>query len=46
MARGAHDIPGISYAFERPELLTEALTHRSRGALNYERLEFLGDSIL
>ncbi len=39
-------IPGISYQFERPELLAEALTHRSRGSHNYERLEFLGDSIL
>ena len=42
----AKDIPGIPYAFQRPELLTEALTHRSRGSRNYERLEFLGDSIL
>lgn len=27
-------------------MLEEALTHRSRGAINYERLEFLGDSVL
>jgi ribonuclease-3 len=27
-------------------LLEKALTHRSRGAINYERLEFLGDSVL
>jgi len=46
MQHSAQDIPGITYAFERPELLQEALTHRSRGSLNYERLEFLGDSIL
>jgi ribonuclease-3 len=40
------DIPGVPYAFRDPALLREALTHRSRGRLNYERLEFLGDSIL
>lgn len=32
--------------FNQPELLTTALTHRSMGANNNERLEFLGDSIL
>ena len=32
--------------FNRPELLVTALTHRSMGANNNERLEFLGDSIL
>ena len=36
----------LSYIFRRPELLEQALTHRSKGATNYERLEFLGDSIL
>lgn len=46
MQRRASDIPGIDHVFQRPELLTEALTHRSRGSLNYERLEFLGDAIL
>ena len=46
MQRRAADIPGINHEFQRPELLTEALTHRSRGSLNYERLEFLGDAIL
>ena len=40
------DIPGVPYTFRDPALLQEALTHRSRGRLNYERLEFLGDSIL
>jgi ribonuclease-3 len=39
-------VPGISYRFQDPELLRAALTHRSSGRLNYERLEFLGDSIL
>lgn len=32
--------------FLRPELLQQALTHRSYGSPNNERLEFLGDSIL
>ena len=36
----------LTYTFQRPELLEQALTHRSKGATNYERLEFLGDSIL
>ena len=39
-------IPGIAYRFSNPALLREALTHRSRGSQNNERLEFLGDSIL
>ena len=30
----------------KPELLIRALTHRSHGSENYERLEFLGDSLL
>jgi ribonuclease III len=36
----------LDYTFTQPALLERALTHRSRGAANYERLEFLGDSIL
>jgi ribonuclease-3 len=32
--------------FNNPQLFTTALTHRSAGAQNNERLEFLGDSIL
>ena len=36
----------LTYTFRRPELLDQALTHRSKGAENYERLEFLGDSVL
>ena len=39
-------IRNIGYQFSDIGLLTLALTHRSRGAKNYERLEFLGDSIL
>lgn len=40
------EIPGIPYTFNDPELLSLALSHRSVGRLNNERLEFLGDSIL
>ena len=40
------EIPGIPYSFKDPELLELALSHRSVGRLNNERLEFLGDSIL
>lgn len=36
----------LKYQFNDPELLLAALTHRSVGAHNNERLEFLGDSIL
>jgi len=32
--------------FQNDALLIEALSHRSSGSLNYERLEFLGDSLL
>lgn len=39
-------VAGIDYRFKDPQLLREALTHRSVGAGNYERLEFLGDSVL
>jgi len=36
----------LGYEFNAPVLLQLALTHRSYGAKNNERLEFLGDSIL
>ena len=36
----------LGYRFARPELLRQALTHRSAGVPNNERLEFLGDSVL
>ena len=39
-------VAGIDYRFTDERMLDEALTHRSRGANNYERLEFLGDSVL
>ncbi len=36
----------IGYSFKNSDLLRQALTHRSYGASHYERLEFLGDSVL
>ncbi len=36
----------LGYQFENQRQLQLALTHRSHGATNNERLEFLGDSIL
>lgn len=36
----------IGYRFNDPDLLRRALTHRSHGAVNNERLEFLGDSVV
>lgn len=37
---------GLNYRFVHTDLISRALTHRSKGFHNYERLEFLGDSIL
>ncbi|MGB5259458.1 MAG: ribonuclease III [Gammaproteobacteria bacterium] len=36
----------LGYTFSDPELLHKALTHRSLGNSNNERLEFLGDALL
>lgn len=36
----------LGYQFNKPELLIQALTHRSAKGEHNERLEFLGDSIL
>ena len=36
----------LGYHFTEPSLLHRALTHRSMGAKNNERLEFLGDSLV
>lgn len=36
----------LGYRFVRPEWLAAALTHRSVGTANNERLEFLGDALL
>jgi ribonuclease-3 len=35
----------LGYTFIRADLLTQALTHRSYGAVNNERLEFLGGAL-
>jgi ribonuclease III len=37
---------GLGHGFENGNLLRQALTHRSHGEPNNERLEFLGDSLL
>ncbi|MGC1181752.1 ribonuclease III [Legionella sp.] len=36
----------LNYSFKKPIYLKQALTHCSVGSENYERFEFLGDSIL
>jgi len=36
----------LGHAFENPALLEQALTHRSAGHRNNERLEFLGDALV
>lgn len=36
----------LGYEFRQPSLLQRALTHRSYAAEHYEKLEFLGDSVL
>jgi ribonuclease-3 len=37
---------GLGHGFRNPALLRQAITHRSFGEPNNERLEFLGDSLL
>jgi ribonuclease-3 len=36
----------LGHRFRRPDLLAQALTHRSHGARHNERLEFVGDAVL
>lgn len=36
----------LGYRFSQPDLLRQALTHRSHSSPHNERLEFLGDSVL
>lgn len=36
----------LGHAFRREDLLHQALTHRSAGGVNNERLEFLGDALI
>ena len=43
---GAWSRKYLGYEFSDAALLERALTHKSAGAVNNERLEFLGDSIL
>ena len=44
----SHGAPctGIAHGFANPDLLRQALTHRSYGTPNNERLEFVGDAVL
>ena len=46
MSRRAALEKRIAHRFTAPRLLEQALTHRSLGAENNERLEFLGDGVL
>lgn len=46
MSRRAALEKRIAHRFTAPRLLEQALTHRSYGADNNERLEFLGDGVL
>ncbi len=46
MAASAVLQQALGHQFADPELLVMALTHRSAGSKNNERLEFLGDSII
>lgn len=39
-------LPRLAHAFADPGLLEQALTHRSAGRRNNERLEFLGDAVV
>jgi len=45
-AGGEIRIAGLARRFRDPELFARALTHRSFGRDNNERLEFLGDAVL
>ena len=45
-AEGGAPRVALDHAFEHPELLRQALTHRSYGTPNNERLEFVGDAVL
>ncbi len=46
MTRKQRGLEGLDYRFEDEGLLQTALTHRSAGSINNERLEFLGDALL
>ena len=38
--------PRLDYTFRQPELMRQALTHRSFGTPHNERMEFVGDAVL
>lgn len=42
----ANPLQRFGVSFSDPALLDRALTHRSAGQANYERLEFLGDALI
>ena len=42
----ARELKSLNYQFVDSDILRLALTHRSAGKKNNEKLEFLGDSIL
>lgn len=47
MTQSAHQLARrIDFVFSDEQLLQQALTHRSSGSTNNERLEFLGDAVL
>jgi ribonuclease-3 len=46
LASDPHLRERLGHPFARPELLAQALTHRSYGNAHNERLEFVGDAVL
>lgn len=46
MTPGDNPLQRFGVSFRDPALLDRALTHRSAGQANYERLEFLGDALI
>jgi ribonuclease-3 len=46
LTAGEWALARLGYEFRDPALLEAALTHRSAGRRNYERLEFVGDAVL
>src|SRR5690348_18145558 len=46
MAADLAPAAALGHVFRRPELLRQALTHRSYAGEHNERLEFIGDGIL
>lgn len=46
MTSNGNPLQRFGVSFSDPALLDRALTHRSAGQANYERLEFLGDALI